>query len=102
MGFGLGDDPNNIMRLVSGASVGILAALSMWFNDIINEDAKFSIKNFIMLIFIGGTIGGIAITAAPLFHVDDKYVTVFAAAAGAAHKYIFKASSWFLKKWTSA
>lgn len=97
----LGSDPNAIVRIVSGAAIGVLGSLAMWFNDILNNEAKFSLSNFVMLMFIGATIGGMAVIAAPLFHVDDNYVMVFACCASAAHKYLLRSVTWFLDKWTS-
>lgn len=97
MALGLGGDP----KWISGAFLGMVGALAMWFNDILNEEAKFSIGNFVMLCFVGATIGIVAVVAAPIFHVDDTYATVFACTAAAAHKYILRSVTWFLDKWTS-
>lgn len=85
---------------VIGSLVGIAGALAMWFNEILNGEAKFNIPNFLMLCFVGATIGGLAVTVAPMFHVPDNYTIIFACAAAAAHKYIFRSISWFLDKWT--
>lgn len=102
MALGLGDDPNGLVRILIGGVVGIAGALAMWFNEILNGEAEFSFPNFLMLCFVGATIGGVAIMVAPMFHIDQNYTVVFSCAAAASHKYIFRSCSWFLDKWTKA
>jgi hypothetical protein len=100
MAMGSGGDPVSLTRILVGAVVGIAGALAMWFNEILNGEAEFSVPNFLMLCFVGATIGGLAIIIAPMFHVDENYTIVFSCAAAASHKYIFRTASWFLDKWT--
>lgn len=101
MAMGFDGDPNGLVKIFVGGVVGIAGALAMWFNEILNGEAEFSIPNFLMLSFVGATIGGLAIIIAPMFHVDENYTIVFSCAAAASHKYIFRSCSWFLEKWTS-
>lgn len=102
MALGLGDNgPNGIYGIISGAAVGVVGALAMWFNDILNKEAEFGLGNFFMLCFVGATIGALAVISAPIFHIDDNYVMVFACVCSSAHKYILRSVTWFLDKWTS-
>lgn len=95
------DDHDNLLKLFSAAVVGAAGTIAMWFNDIVNGNAVFSIKNFAMLVFIGAVIGSLALIVAPMFGVNERYVMVFACSCAAAHKYIFKSASWFMEKWTT-
>lgn len=95
------DDHDSMLKLFSAAVVGSAGTLAMWFNDIVNGDAVFSFRNFAMLIFIGATIGTMAVIVAPMFGIHERYVMVVACSAAAAHKYIFKSAAWFMEKWTS-
>jgi predicted tellurium resistance membrane protein TerC len=101
MNLGTGFDVHTIVKTLAGAAVGVIGALAMWFNDILNHEAEFSFANFFMLCFIGATIGSLAVMVAPFFHIDDNYITVFACVTAAAHKYILRSVTWFLDKWTS-
>jgi hypothetical protein len=95
------DDHDNLLKLFSAAVVGAAGTLAMWFNDIVNGDAVFSFRNFAMLVFIGATIGVLAVIIAPMFGVNERYVMVFACSCAAAHKYLFKSAAWFMEKWTT-
>lgn len=89
------------LHQASSAGAGAAGALASWFNDIINGQSEFSLKNMFLLVFIGATIGMVALNVAPMVGVGTDFAMPFACAAAAAHKYLFSVLNWFLQKFIS-